>query len=83
MVTQRIEKLIKAIVKDSEDHDSEGTIKFEGLGMILNQLGIFQNLRFAKQDKSGHSTLGINHMEAKPDRISLEVTTCHFADVSK
>ena len=74
LVTQRLQKMIKMIVNDAEEPDSEGSLKFENLGAILHRLGVFQGIGFKQdKDKLNQSTLTINKSNAKPERLTSEV----------
>lgn len=74
IVTQRLQKMIKLIVREAEDPESEGSLKFENLGAILHRLGVFQGIGFkSDKDKLNQSTLTINKSMAKPERLTSEV----------
>ena len=59
---------------EEEDPNSPGFVSFENLGIILNKIGIFQNLEFIKADnKSNQSLLSISQTKVKHERLAREV----------
>lgn len=71
----KIKKCLQSLIQDQVT-PSEGpaTVSFEGLGVILSKIGIFQNLEFGKIDeKLNRSSLSLNQNKVKPERLSQEV----------
>ena len=73
IVIERLQKMVKAVVTEAEDVGAEGTLKFENLGAIFHNLGVFQSIGFNKSSRHNQSTLTINKLNAKPEVLSNEV----------
>lgn len=73
LVMKRIERIIKTLVHDAEDPNNAGNLSFENLGIVLQKVGIFQNLEFNRNDKLNQTSLSINQVRIKPERLNAEV----------
>ncbi len=73
LVVKRIERSLRALIEDTENPESKGYLTFENLGTVLYRIGVFQNLEFTKSDKNNQSSLSLNQLKIKPERLSQEV----------
>lgn len=79
IVLKRLQKALGSLISETEDQEAQGQLRFEGLGMVLYRIGVFQNLSFIPKNNEGDeqkSSLSINPAKAKPDRLSKEVRNC-------
>jgi hypothetical protein len=70
MIMRKIEKTLRSIISDNESSESKGHLDFEGIGTILHNIGAFQNLEFEKSDRGDRSSLSLNELKIKPERLS-------------
>ena len=79
IVLQKLQKSLSSLIKDAETPEATGEITFEGLGTVLNRLGVFQNLEFSPNNGNGErSSVSINHAKVKPERLAREVSLSMF-----
>lgn len=74
LVMRKIEKALRNVVADNEAPDQKGQINFENLGTIFHNIGCFQNLEFAKDQDSNRSSLSLNELKIKPERLMQEIS---------
>jgi len=73
IVLQKLQRSLSNLIKDAEDTEKPGHLSFEGLGRVLYNLGIFQNLEFNNSGDGEKSSLSINHARVKPERLAKEI----------
>jgi len=73
LVVKRIEKSLRGLIEDIENPETKGYLNFENLGTVLYRIGLFQNLEFTKSNKNNESSLSLNELKIKPERLSQEV----------
>jgi hypothetical protein len=78
LVVKRIEKSLRSLIEDTENPETKGYLNFENVGTILYRVGVFQNLEFTKSDKNNQSSLSLNQLKIKPERLSQEVCILVF-----
>ena len=61
-------------MNEDEDPTAPGFVTFENLGVILNKIGVFQNLEFMKANsRSNQTSLSISQTKMKHERLAREV----------
>lgn len=73
LIMRKIEKALRSIIHDNEAPEQKEHLNFEGIGIILHGIGAFQNLEFEKSERGDRSSLSLNELKIKPERLSQEI----------
>ena len=74
MVLAKIKKSLQNLINDTANPETPGQLNFENLGTVLYRIGLLQNLEFVSSvDKPNQSSLSLNQLKIKPERLAQEV----------